>query len=206
MHNRTLLITGCAHSGTTYIATVLQTVGLDVGHAYVGADGTVSHWFAGDVVHPVIPRKVPTGRCIHVGERRDEFEFEKVWHQTRNPLDIVASSVAAGSPTVEMFRASGATMPRLSARTPVVLAMRYILAWSAKCEAIAEWRYRIEDIDDVWPEMLSRLGFPPEPLPSVSRTLNESGRPVSLTYEQLHRADPESADRMYALAARYGYE
>lgn len=207
MTNRKLLITGCARSGTLYIATTLRAAGLKVGHAFVDDDGTVSHWWASPTVRcPVLPRKEPIGRCAHVNERRGEFDFEHVWHQVRNPLDVIASASQYGMPWSELFRALLLPPPR-PMQHPLVTAMRYFVEWSAICEEQAQWRYRIEDIDAAFPEMCSRLGLPAQPLAPVPRDMNADRTPPrSVTYDELTRLDAEYAARLRTIAMRYGYE
>jgi hypothetical protein len=229
-----LLVTGAARSGTLYTATALQAIGVRVGHEYTDVDGTVSHFFAADLEkHPNAPSKAPKGRCIHVGERRRDFAFDHIWHQTRHPLRVISSLRFTGVRRRDLLEACGVDV---RSSGPTYRALRYWIEWTALADEQAEWRYRIEDIEAVWPEMLDRLGRWPVPLPPVPRDTHterrweqpftmfaedESGKkeqiPVKvkrqlvtstpdLTWAALEKAFPEETLQARRLAAVYGYE
>jgi len=77
-----LLVTGCPRSGTTFVARVLQRLGLDVRHEDTGPDGAVS--FALTVDDDEYPRG-------HKGPRRSATKFDVLVHLVREPLATISS-------------------------------------------------------------------------------------------------------------------
>ena len=78
------LITGCGRSGTMYMAKMLQSAGLDVGHEALGQDGVVSSiWAVADDWYP----------SYHQQRKRPAFDV--VLHQVREPLATIGSLTTA---------------------------------------------------------------------------------------------------------------
>jgi hypothetical protein len=142
---RALFVTGCARSGTLYVAKALRELGLRVGHEYVDVDGTVSHIFAsGSIEYPVVTNKWPEGRCIHVGEHPSQFVFERTYHLMRHPLKVIDSLRWTGVSSSSL-RAAGMHVPPGDAK--LTRAVRYWYGWNKLCEKLTDQRVRIEDID-----------------------------------------------------------
>lgn len=81
-----LLVTGCGRSGTLYITSCLQKLGLDVRHeepvppnGVMGKDGMVSWFMTVDDSNPAL------------GPGRKYYEFEYVLQLVRHPLKVIAS-------------------------------------------------------------------------------------------------------------------
>ena len=236
MKRRLVRIAAAARSGTLYIAGVLRRVGLKVGHEYVGEAGTSSHFFVSSrIPYPVLKSKSPPGRCVHVGERPQDFSFDHVFHQVRHPLKVVDSLRWTG---VNRAMLAACNIADMHTRDSLSRAVRYCYGWNLLCESQAEWMYRIEDIDVVFPEMCNRLGIEPRPVPSVSRTTHHSRRWLNPMYAtnvyatkgegksaripypdkrriveaspcvswgDMERAEPEYTPHLKAMAVRYGY-
>src|ERR1700722_14128714 len=80
--SRTLLITGCARSGTTYIAKALQESNLEIGHEKMLKDG-VSSWYLA-----TSPKR--TKRRVNP----EKYRFAHTFHQVRHPLRTISSVYA----------------------------------------------------------------------------------------------------------------
>ncbi len=87
---RKVLITGTGRCGTDYISRLFVENGYDVPHERVGEYGSSSHWFITDSDwYPVLT--FTPGLKAHVGQRKDDFIFEKTIHLIREPLVTIKS-------------------------------------------------------------------------------------------------------------------
>lgn len=194
---RFLLITGCSRSGTTFIADVLSLCGLDIGHEIIGSDGC-SSWFMciDDGKAPWNSR--PTARGI---------EFEHIFHQVRHPLDAISSIYVTEHPLAIQF--FSANVPEISPLdSKLVKCCKFWYYWNLYAEKKAEWRYQIEQIEEVWDEMGQRLGIALDRnvLKEVSPKTNHRKRQVQFTWLELSEKLPEDLfAKIQELALRYGY-
>jgi hypothetical protein len=142
---RLLLITGCARSGTCYMARVLQQAGLDIQHEQIGKDG-VSSWFM-----TVRADSTPWG------PGRNGIAFSHIFHQVRHPLKVISSVY-----TTEGVKSWGYSMPFIPQILPedsyIVRSAKYWYYWNLMAAKEAEWTYRVEDLANVWEEFEKRLG------------------------------------------------
>lgn len=194
---RKLLITGCPRSGTRFTTEVLKKSGLRVNHEAMGPDGLVSCFFT------VNDFWYPGG---HIG-RRDQFDFEHVWHQIRHPLKVIASmSADHGMPgDFRHWQEKHTGIP--GDYEPRILRWaNFWRHWVPLATKQAQWTYRIEDFDGVWTEMRKRLEIEDEPdLSKISRAMG-SKRPDSLSWDDLEKLDRHVAYQVRRLAEQYGYE
>jgi GR25 family glycosyltransferase involved in LPS biosynthesis len=99
---RRFLVTGHPRSGTKYMAKLLQSLGLDVRHESMGADGISSWMFAVDA------DKVPyTGD----GTTLRQFSFQHTILAVRHPLDVLASSMQTEAEPSLKFRRRWSRVP-----------------------------------------------------------------------------------------------
>jgi hypothetical protein len=73
-----VLITGCGRSGTTFMSSFLCASGLKIPHERPGRDGCVAWPMCVDSYRPW-------------GNRSSRAKFQHVFHQVRNPLDVISS-------------------------------------------------------------------------------------------------------------------
>jgi len=175
------LITGYPRSGTKYMATVLREAGLDVGHEYIGADGTVD-W-----------RGPPIAA-----------NFAVILHQVRYPLNAIASAATIGQSAFNiMYKRIGGVPPSFD---PVVQAMYTWVYWNGIVEEMTTLSYRIEELPDIWPSIWDHLGLSPvPPFPARVPTNTNTRIHRRLTWADLDAADPKLAQYTRNLARRYGY-
>ena len=197
---RELLITGCARSGTTYISQLFKKSGLDLSHDHeygsVGRYGLSSWLLVPDATH------APWGPVRH------DCLFHHIFHQTRHPLQVI-SSVYTTEPKISwVFILEN--VPEITWEDRhVVKAAKYWYYWNAMAEKIAEWRYPIEEIASVLPEMERRLQITLDPslvdtLPNNTNTRGAHAK--DFTWEDLQKElDPELFWKIAEMARRYGY-
>lgn len=92
-----IVFTGSQHSATTYIGTLMQSVGVDIGLECIGRDGIVAWQIAGqcDFV-PFEPGTISEKKFrrkkkfnLYYQEIIDQASI--VFHQTRDPLKVISS-------------------------------------------------------------------------------------------------------------------
>lgn len=157
--DRKLLVTGCGRSGTKYTAELLQKLGMDVRHEEMGADGIATWCMAVD------SEDSPWG-----GGRRG-IRFGAILHQVRHPLRVIPSLTTFTAPSWNYI----AKYIPCPAEEPIVLrAAKYWYYWNEEAEKVATWRYRIEAIENVFPEFCARAGVKPslEALHNTSTLVN----------------------------------
>jgi hypothetical protein len=86
---------------------------------------------------------------------------------------------------------------------------KYWYYWNLKAEAIAEWTYRVEDIDHLWGEYGTRLGkrFDRAVIEQMPKNIHTKGIPRhEFSWEDLEKElDPQMFDLVASLAKKYGY-
>ena len=192
------LISGCPRSGTHFTAALFQTIGQRVEHEARAEDGCVS-W-----------KHVATGTFIYPKRNRiteiSNEGFDVVLHQVRNPLKVISSMQTLRQCSWD-FMAEHA--PGIDPKAPVIIkGMQSWLSWNDLIAQQASWRYRVEDTQAVFPEILSRLGLPEVPFPEIPHEARESRvkRYKPLKWKKFLKADAELAEKVRELANNYGYD
>ncbi len=187
------VITGTGRSGSTYIARLLTEAGVKCHHERVFSRAGYrpcfdvrgeSSWFAAP--------------CL--------AEYEGiVLHQVREPLATVAS---LASRPMWGFGVVGQNIEVTG--DPLLDAVRFYVHWNQLCEARADYRYRLEDIDT---EIVNVCAFvAPDRVDaavSVASSLSRRVNARPLSYEVSGFDDlPEGRDTeaLCVQAERYGYE
>lgn len=197
------MVSACPRSGTGYMATLLQTMGVRCGHENVfgpneALNGGHPTWdrYQGDSSWMAIV-SVLTG---------DEI----ILHQTRHPLAVVRSLVGIGllrdeaaSTYTDVVRSRVPEVFALSGEAQRAAALWKV--WNEMIEERATLRYRVEDAAEAIPLVCDSLGIKmrrrriDEALKGVSRTTNSRARDESIRWEGI-------AEIVGELAARYGYD
>lgn len=194
---RRLLITGCARSGTSFIAQALKKTGYILGHEVVRRDG-VSSW-----IMAVDAKEVPEG------DGRSGYVFDHIFHQVRHPLKVISSLHFSHSPENKVWDYILSHTPEISPQDPpIVKCAKYWYYWNLKAEAGSEWTYKIEEIDQVWDEFCRRIGknLGRKGLAETAKDFNSVGAVPDLTWKDLQeQLDPDLYSNIQGLAKRYGY-
>ena len=186
------LITGCGRSGSTYITRVLQHCGLDVGHHRLGKDGAVCSFYCFKTdKYPVKTHPVPRPH------------FDVILHQIREPLKTIAS--------IQTGRSWKWTCRLLPVGEDAPLLTRCCYNWlvfNEEAECQAALTYRIEALEEAWPEIQQLLGFTynyTKAVTGISKKTN-ARKHGAVTWEDVRTFAPLIYCDIREAARRYGYE
>jgi|GEM_PF-1298024 len=203
-----VLIKSCGRSGTYHMSSFLILNNILVGHEHFLKDGIVS-WFFDDSLAP------PFGPYLK------NMKFKHVFHQVRNPLDVISSwyfnnisskleiknqhSLVCKKTWDYIFK----TIPEIDEKDSFITQLaKYWYYWNLKAEKGSEFRYKIEDLEEVFPIIFKRLGVKPENQALfIKKKLNSKVKyPRRLTWSQLKKViPPKDFANLQSLAKKYGY-
>lgn len=198
---RRVLVLGTPRGGTKYMAAVLRAAGLDVGHEETGTEGTVTHYFVIDTDDYSLAGRRPQGD--HPDERRSDFDFRFVLHQTRHPLPAIAS--IRDNMGARYFRWV-ARHTHLNADWPPLYRAAWLwLHWHVRIDAQSpDLTFAVEHLADEWEDVCDQIGlfidFPRHVEYSTSRSRNHP-----LGWSELDDMDPVLSGRIREKAMDYGY-
>ncbi|MEI8124458.1 MAG: hypothetical protein WCG42_01735 [Parachlamydiaceae bacterium] len=196
--DRFLLITGCARSGTKYIAKALTVGGLQIGHESLKKDGCAS-WFM----------NVQTDHAPYGRRSTENIHYQHIFHQVRHPLGTISSVYSTEPP--DAFSFFSEYIPEINEEldSRLVKSAKYWYYWNLKAEVQAEWRYKLEEIDLAWEEMSAKLGVPLDKraLDIVPKTTNHRDKPINkFTWAELKKdLPPDLFSAIQDMTLRYGY-
>lgn len=189
-------VIACPRSGTRYAAHVLKRAGLAIGHESDAKHGTVScfmavddFWYAG-----------------HRGPRLSEAGYTVTLHQVREPLASIAAMMRLNKLAFWHWTASHTGIAFDDPESPEPYA-RFWLAWNAICERQAQLTYRLEAMDEAWPDIARLIDADvdfPAGVPHVGET--KAPNPRRVTMDEIKAADAMLAEEIRTAARRYGYE
>lgn len=224
---RKLLILSTGRSGTKYVAKLFTKAGLAIGHEQVHTGGTATHFFFVDRIDTSMfnQSKAP----IHSGENREDYQFERVWYQVRNPLKTVDSIAKCFNHKMRLWSHNnlGVDLPGTSGkiRTTLEDKIRWAVKYITTCHKLgvnqADKVYQVEQIAHEWPNLLTEIGLPPCSVPKVSVTTNRSLRfafkskdqsaeirrtMYQVTWSKLNKLCPSDTEELRDFAERFGYK
>ena len=137
------------------------------------------------------------GKDGSVGYHLAVIQPENCLHQVRHPLKQISS--------IQALLNWGFIDSIIDIQAKTLYGMMKVwYEWNKICESFCVWRYRIEELPDVWDEFLDRIGHPYTPLPEVSTRTN-SLRHTDLTWDDLYKCNEELAQKIYEKHIEYGY-
>ena len=179
-----VFITGTPRCGTQYIARCFQAIGIDIQHEAFGKRGIAAFYIVS-----------------FLAERKEGL----VLHQVREPLKVIASMQTIKPKTWQLITNNTGIEPKPGDLTHAI--MRLYLHLNSEIEKYYYFRYRIEDIDTVWLQLLNIMELPDQPLPDIPRnTHTRKGRFEPLSWTELESRDVELTKRIKDMAIRHGYE
>ncbi len=124
------------------------------------------------------------------------------FHQVRHPVEQISSSTTLVSWGF-IPKVIDIDIDTLTGR------MQCWLEWNKMCEEFCVWRYRIEDLPNIWSEFLERINHKQVTLPEVS-TKENSRKHLSnykkLTWADLFEENVTLAQEITDKAKEYGYD
>lgn len=123
---------------------------------------------------------------------------EQCLHQVRHPLKQIASMLAHRK---WGFIQQAIELPDVELHG----CMKLWFEWNQKLEDFCVWRYRIEELSEVWEEFCERVGHDKCEMPDVRTDTNKNKNTKKLTWADLHECNGELARVIYLKAMQYGY-
>ena len=193
-----LLITGCGRSGTEYIATVLQKLGIDTPHEHMGKDGVVDWSFASNKESGI------------AGFTANDFEI--VLHQVREPMCVMRSAFTLSKKSWQfIFRNS----PVNACDHPIVQVGQYWYYWNKQAENLSQWTYRVEDLLEIFSKFCEKVQVVSNKsiLQTVPTDINSRCKFTGtrhkhyrvFSWNELYNQDPHLTENIFVLAEHYGY-
>lgn len=204
-----LLFTGCARSGTGYMAKLITEAGLVCGHEWAFTPFKAGEWGLLKAESSSLALRAVedglVGDCL-------------VIHLIRNPLEVVRSVVGRDMFNQSPPRYKAKYSAWLCANVPqcfepclssVTRAARYWLFVNQRAENCIGYRLRVEDIDAKALEDISDvIGVPLDvtALERVGTKTNSGERDESITWDDmLSSLPPLRRNHFESMAERYGY-
>ncbi len=185
------LITAHPRSATHYLSYLMSFHGLKMGHEGYGdcEDGTVSYRHA---------------------DRYKKYDI--VLHCVRDPLKVISSCQGARASTLMQMAQIIGKEPYWTTR------MKYSNTWDMirwvmwtwvnfndYIDTWGVWRFRIEDIDEVYPELCERLNVKPlNEIPPIPRNYKSHNQSL-LTYGDLKNSNIALYRQVREKGREYGY-
>jgi len=193
-----ILITGHPRSGTKFTANMLKRMGYPTsyeGHRLGKSTRFVSSW----------KHAMPgVFEYRYFASMRLDQDFAKTIHQVRHPLKVISSSTTLFDLTIDHIK-KHVSIPEQTVHKnqPLRLCMRSWIGWNRLIEERADWRYRLEELPEIFPEFCRQLGIPEQPMPTVGK--RNTRRHDHYTWDDLYREDECLAEEIWEMALRYGY-
>ena len=191
---RLVLITGCSRSGTSYMSDFLRLNGIQVDHERDAPEGTVSWTMVVDA--PWTPW----------GPGRRSFRYRHIFHQVRHPLKAIGSIVNEEQRAWDFIQTY---TPQVRENDRILVrAVNYWIYWNLAAERMAEFTYRIEDVEQALPKMATilRKKIDLRLLEQVPKTTNTRYINRNYTWEDIRKGiSPQLYKKLIRLSKRYGY-
>lgn len=188
-----ILITGCGRSGTSYISALLIRYGFDVKHEAEGRDGVASWCMA-----------VSNDKAVF-GPALNEFKFDLICHQVRNPLKVISSVHTISELSWGYIKEY---IPIKKEDSLLIKSAKYWYYWNIKAEEISGFTYRIEDIDLIFPKILGFLGaknYSLDGLKNIPRDINKRMH-KEIKLEDIEKENSCLFKNILDLSNKYGYK
>jgi len=191
-----ILITGHPRSATMYTHKLLQTLGYNSKFEKRNINGfTVSwkHILTGEFEKPC-----PETNII--------CQFDKIIHQVRHPLKVIASSTSLWTMSMHYLRKVAKLPDEIKNKKNTIRNCMYTwVAWNKLIESKASWRYKIEDLSNILKEWCKQLEIHQmDSIPHIGKVNTRNH--ILLTWDDLFAIDINKAKEVRELAIKYGYK
>lgn len=176
------MIAAFPRSGTRYISRFLKQFEIDMPHEVPGPNGVVS-W-------------------QHISPGKYYVECDNVIHMTRHPIQVISSAYYVLHASAWPFM--GRSIPGIDANIDWIKIMRAWIEWNNIIEKRAVWRFKIEDLYKVYPELVERLGGKNSVEPNFIKRVNARVHPLA-SYQFLEKQSKEVFLEFRNKAEQYDY-
>ena len=178
-----VFITGTPRCGTQFIADTFQAIGIDIQHEAFGEQGISAFY--------IVP---------YLASRENGI----ILQQTREPLKVLSSMQTINPKTWQIIFNSTGIHPSQEGLLHAV--MRLYLRLNSEIAKYHHFRYKVEDIDQVWEQLLNIINVKQQPLPAIPRdTHTRKGRFEPLTWVELEFRHMELTKYIKDMGHEYGY-
>jgi len=194
------LITCCGRSGSKFTSTLLNKLGIDVGHEKLGLDGDVGY----------------KRLLITLFGNQSLDIFDNIYHQIRHPVDAINSlQIHRMSLLESLNKATFHPVPvdpfNCTPEQKIWLCMNFWYEWNRMCEYISSESFTVEGIGDNFDRFCELTGAKKDKsiYDSISKMTNH--RPdrlytVRVTVELMYSLDAPLTDKIIKYASKFGYE
>lgn len=197
------LITGCPRSGTNYITSVLQEIGVDARHE------TLGDWEGEVIVAWQIAADVQVKRCLQTPSPRSPNLFrapidDVILHQVRHPLNVIGSCHTLHDSSWNFICSQ---IPCSMSDSLMLRSMRLWFHWNLLAEARSVFRYQVEKVGFVLGQVCQHLSLPIRSFPTteIPESAKKHRDHPALRWGDLEDIDSELTSRIMDMACRYGY-
>ena len=120
-----------------------------------------------------------------------EYSHMRIFHQVRNPIDTISSLTTIAG---ESFDIIGRYIPGSQPTSTIKKCMEAWYYWNMRAEKMAEFTYRVEDIENVFEN--SKI--------YANKSVNSRNH-VTLARDDLIKVDEDLWNKIELLASKYGY-
>lgn len=196
--SKKLLITGCGRSGTRYISTLLNNLGLDIPHEVKMGKHGISSWLMA-VPNPSYPW----------GPQFERSNFTHIVHQVREPLKTI-TSLSTFSPISWEYISK---YIRIRPKDSILLkSMKYWYRWNKIAEKNSIFTYRVENLENIFPKFCIKIGYPylknkKNKINLIKTNINSRRKKYKniMEWENLYKENEGLANKIYHQALSYGY-
>lgn len=193
---KNILITGHPRSATHHISNLINAMGYSCKYEKRNPEGFTASW-----------KHIKSGTFEKpCGETDIVCDFDKIIHQVRHPLKVIASSTTLWTMSMNyMGQFIDLPDPIVNKDNTIKNCMITWLQWNEMIEKKATWRYQIEQLYDIQKEWCRQLEIPFQEIPNPERRTNAREH-IKLTWDDLYKSDEMLAAAVQIRADRYGYE
>jgi len=203
-----LAVIGTGRCGTTWLARTLQAAGFDIGHEYVGKDGTVSLYFQCD--HHWYPYHswVKDQRTVHVGERAGDFDAQYIVNLVRHPLEVARSMAKIFPLTTYEWMSEVGLLDDPYVRPKDLRCLQVTYEMMKNCRDNCDETIRLKDMEKKWLGMLRKAGLEKVDMPVLPAANRGTGfrKSTPMTWYEADKLDSTLAKNLRKLTRQLKLE
>lgn len=143
-----IFVLGCGGSGTGYMTKFLSLSGLGVGHEELKRDGCVSWTMVVDYI------------TVSKEDRVLKKNFDHIFHQAKDPIGVINCFYTINDLDDHVWVFIRRFVPEIDRNdTLLVQCVKDWIYWNLMAEGEAEWRYKVEDLSNIFDEYCERINY-----------------------------------------------